>query len=50
MLTFLLNVAGQDKKFKKSGTKNLDKNYVKSKTRKTYLRDKRAPKPPLNGN
>jgi len=30
--------------------KNDHKNYVKSKTRRTYLRDKRAPKPPNSGN
>lgn len=46
-----LNIAGQDKEINKNGTpKNDNKNYVKSKTRRTYLRDKRAPKPPNSGN
>jgi len=42
-----LNIAGQDKEINKKGT---PKNYVERKTRRTYLRDKRAPKPPHSGN
>lgn len=46
-----LNVKGQDKEVGKNGTPTKDKkNYPEKKTRRTYLRDKRAPKPPHNGN
>jgi len=46
-----LNIKGQDKEVGKNGTPTKDKtNYPEKKTRRTYLRDKRAPKPPHNGN
>jgi len=46
-----LNFAVQYKESNKNGTpKNDDKNGAKSKIRRAYLRDKRAPKPPLSGN
>eukprot|EP00102_Acyrthosiphon_pisum_P024545 XP_016661755.1 PREDICTED: high mobility group protein 20A-like [Acyrthosiphon pisum] len=45
--TWCMDKSGQNKEI---STPNKDnKNYVERKTRRTYLRDKRAPKPPLSG-
>lgn len=46
-----LNFAVQYEKSNKNRTPNNDdKNGAKSKIRRAYLRDKKAPKPPLSGN
>lgn len=46
-----LNVAGQNKEISKNGKPKKDNNnYIERKIRRTYLRDKRAPKPPHTGN
>ncbi|XP_060857761.1 high mobility group protein 20A-like isoform X2 [Metopolophium dirhodum] len=48
--TWCMDKSGQDKEIDKNGTsKKNNKNNVERKTRRTYLRDKRAPKPPYSG-